>query len=170
VRTKEDSRFLKDPVLQEKVSNSKSITEVNIKEYDIVFLSGGWGAAYDFAQSENLSSLLGQAYSSRIILGAVCHGPLGFIGASKPDGSALVENVKMTGVTNRQLKQLMVEGTPKHPETELRKANAKYEHESGLIDMFKSHIVIDAEHLIVTGQNQKGGIEAAQGALKLLNT
>jgi hypothetical protein len=96
------------------------------------------------AQSENLSSLLGQAYSSRIILGA-----------SKPDGSALVENVKMTGVTNRQLKQLMVEGTPKHPETELRKANAKYEHESGLIDMFKSHIVIDAEHLIVTGQNQK---------------
>jgi hypothetical protein len=56
------------------------------------------------AQSENLSSLLGQAYSSRIILGA-----------SKPDGSALVDNVKMTGVTNRQLKQLKVEGTPKPP-------------------------------------------------------
>ena len=53
VRTEEDSRYLKDEVFQQKVSHSKSITEINIKEYDIVFLSGGWGAAYDFAQSDN---------------------------------------------------------------------------------------------------------------------
>ena len=168
VRTDDDNRFLKDPILQEKVSNSKSISKVNIDEYDLVFLSGGWGAAYDFAQSERLSSLISQAYASKTVLGAVCHGPLGFIGATKPDGSPLVENVKMTGVTNKQLKQLMVGDTPKHPETELRKAKAKYEYSSGLIDMFRSHVVVDKEHLIVTGQNQKGGLEAAQSALKLL--
>lgn len=168
VRTKDDNRFLNDPVFQEKVNNSKSITEINIDEYDIVFLSGGWGAAYDFAQSDKLSSMMSQAYASKTILGAVCHGPLGFIGATKPDGSALVENVKITGVTNKQLKELMVGDTPKHPETELRRANAKYEYKSGLIDMFRSHITVDKEHLIVTGQNQKGGIEAAQSALKLL--
>ena len=34
--------------------------------------------------------------------------------------------------------------------------------------MFSNHIVVDKEHLIVTGQNQKGGLEAAQSALKLL--
>lgn len=168
VRTNDDSRFLKDPILQEKVSNSKSITEINIDEFDIVFLSGGWGAAYDFAQSDKLSFIISQAYAAKKILGAVCHGPLGFIGATKPDGSALVENVKITGVTNKQLKELMVGETPKHPETELRKANAKYEHNSGLIDMFSSHIVVDKEHLIVTGQNQKGGLGAAQNALELL--
>jgi len=168
VRTKDDCRFLKDLVFQEKVNNSKSITEINIDAYDIVFLSGGWGAAYDFAQSDKLSSIVSQAYASKTILAAVCHGPLGFIGATKPDGSALVENVKITGVTNKQLKELMVGNTPKHPETELRRAKAKYEYKSGLIDMFKSHVVVDREHLIVTGQNQKGGIETAQNALKLL--
>ena len=168
VRTEDDSRFLKDPVLQEKVRNSKPISQINIDKYDLVFLSGGWGAAYDFAQSERLSSLISQAYASKTVLGAVCHGPLGFIGATKPDGSALVENVKITGVTNKQLKQLMVGDTPKHPETELRKAKAKYEYNSGLVDMFRSHIIVDKEHLIVTGQNQKGGLEAAQSTLELL--
>ena len=168
VRTKEDSRYLKDPVLQEKVRNSKPIAQVEINDYDIVFLSGGWGAAYDFTQSNKLSELISKAYKDKTILGAVCHGPLVFIGATKPDGSPLVENVKVTGVTNKQLKELMVGTTPKHPETELRNANAQYESNSGLIDLFKNHIVVDKEHLIVTGQNQKGGVGVAQNALALL--
>jgi putative intracellular protease/amidase len=168
VRTDEDIRYLKDDILKNKVNNSIPIIDVTIAEYDIIFLSGGWGAAYDFAQSSDLASKISQAYDSKIILGAVCHGPLGFIGATKPDGSPLVENVKLTAVTNKQLKQLMVENTPRHPETELRKANAIYEHKSGLIDMFRSHVVVDTNHQIVTGQNQKGGIEAAQKALELL--
>lgn len=168
VRTSEDSRYLKDPILKKKVRDSKPIAEIDIKDYDIVFLSGGWGAAYDFAQSDKLSNLLSEAYKEKTILGAVCHGPLGFIGATKPDGSPLVENVKMTGVTNKQLKELFVGRTPKHPETELRNANANYESNAGLIDMFKNHIVVDKQHLIVTGQNQKGGVEAAQNTLLLL--
>lgn len=168
VRSSEDSRYLKDSILKEKVQNSIPISDIQINDYNIVFLSGGWGAAYDFAQSDKLSELLTQAYKRKTILGAVCHGPLGFIGATKPDGSALVENVKITGVTNKQLKELMVGGTPKHPETELKNAKANYESNSGIIDMFKNHIVVDKDHLIVTGQNQKGGVAAAQGALKLL--
>lgn len=168
VRTKDDVRYLKDKVLKEKVKNSISINALNFVNYDIIFLSGGWGAAYDLAQSEVLSLKLSEAYASKKVLGAVCHGSLGFIGATKPDGSPLVEGVKVTGVTNKQLKELMVGETPKHPETELKKANAIYKSESGLIDMFKSHVEVDAAHLIVTGQNQKGGVEAAHKAMVLL--
>jgi putative intracellular protease/amidase len=98
----------------------------------------------------------------------VCHGPLGFIGAKKPDGSPLVEGVNVTGVTNKQLKQLMVGKTPKHPETELINAKANYKSKSSLIDMFSTHVEVDKEHLIVTGQNQKACIETAQEALELL--
>lgn len=168
VRTKEDSRYLKDPIFKELANNSIPISEVNIQEFDIVFLAGGWGAAYDLAQSDVLSNKITEAYAAKKILGAVCHGPLGFIGANKPDGSPLVENVKMTAVSNRQIKLLMVGGTPKHPETELRKANALFESNQGMIDLFNNHVVIDKKHLIVTGQNQKGGVEAAQAALELL--
>jgi len=168
VRTDADDRFLKDPNLQEKTTHSKSIDEIDIMEYDILFLAGGWGAAYDLAQSEILSAKISEAYAAKKILGAVCHGPLGFIGARKPDGSPLVEGVKMTGVTNKQLRQLMVGETPRHPETELIKAKAIYKSSSGLIDMFRTHVEVDKEHLIVTGQNQKAGVEAAQEALFLL--
>ncbi len=168
IRTAYDIRFTKDKILKEKVLNSLSIAEVDILKYDILFLAGGWGAAYDFAQSKELADKISQAYSEQKILGAVCHGPLGFVNAKKPDGSPLIENVKLTGVTNRQLKQLFVSGTPKHPETELRKAGSIYSYKSGLIDMFINHTEVDEKHYIVTGQNQKGGTETAQNAMKLL--
>lgn len=168
VRTKDDIRFLKDPVFREKTNHSSCIDTLDFTEYDIVFLAGGWGAAYDFAQSKTLSIKISQAYAARKILGAVCHGPLGFIGAQKPDGSPLVEGVHMTGVTNKQLKQLMIADTPKHPETELRKAKALYKSNSGLVDMFLNHLEVDKRHLIVTGQNQKGAVATAQEAMILL--
>ena len=168
VRTEYDVRFMNDPDFQEKTNESNAISEINFREYDIVFLAGGWGAAYDMAQSNVLSRKISEAYASKVILGAVCHGPLGFIGAQKPDGSPLVEGVKVTGVTNKQLKQLLVGQTPKHPETELVNANANYKSKSGLIDMFNTHVEVDKEHLIVTGQNQKAGTATAQEALILL--
>ena len=62
---------------------------------------------------------------------------------------------------------LLVGNTPKHPETELRNAKAKYECNTGLIDLFKNHVVVYKAHLIMTGQNQKGGIETAPEALNL---
>jgi len=168
VRTKDDIRFLGDPVLKNKVRHSIPIKDLEIKDYDIVFLSGGWGAAYDFAQSEILSDKITEAYAAKQILASVCHGSLGFIGAQKPDGTALVKDVKVTGVSNRQLKQLLVGNTPKHPETELKKAGALYSCKSGLIEMFQNYNEIDEVHLIVSGQNQKAGIETAQNAMQLL--
>lgn len=167
VRTDDDVRYMNDAVLQDKVMRSKSIKELNFLDYDIIFIAGGWGASYDLAQSEILSDKISQAYASQKVLAAVCHGPLGLIGAKKPDGSALVEGVKVTGVTNKQLKQLMVKGTPKHPETELRNSKAIYSSNTGLIDMFRSYVEIDEKHLIVTGQNQKSAIQAAESAMLL---
>ncbi len=168
VRTAEDVRFLNDPIFKEKTAHSIPLKDIVVSDYDIIFLSGGWGAAYDFAQSKVLADKTSTAYASGKILGAVCHGPLGLVNAKKPDGSPLVEHVKITGVTNKQLKQLMVQGTPKHPETELRNANANYQSNSGLIDMFNNLVVVDKEHRIVTGQNQKAGVQTAQEVMQLL--
>ena len=64
----------------------------------------------------------------------------------------------------------MVAETPKHPETELVNAGAIYKNNTGFIDMFNKHVEVDKDHLIVTGQNQKSAAEAAQEALKLLQT
>ena len=81
----------------------------------------------------------------------MCHGALGFIHATKPDGTNVCAGTSMTGVTDRQIKQLgIADVTPMHPETELKKAGAHYECKHGLLtDIFSNDIVIDGR--IVTG-------------------
>lgn len=169
IRTHYDSRFLKDDVAQGKAKQSLCIADVDIRDYDIIFMAGGWGAAYDLMQSPELGEKISQAYAEGKVLGSACHGALGFVGAVKPDGSPLVRGVRVTGVTNRQLKALGVTHTPKHPETELRNAGARYESAHNPVsDLFANHIAVDEEHCIVSAQNQKGGAEAADRALELL--
>ncbi len=168
VRTSYDSRYKKDPAFKDLVQNSLLIDDLDFTSYDIIFISGGWGAAYDLGQSEVLAEKISEAYEAGVILSAVCHGPLGFTRAVKPDGSPLVEGVKMTGVPNRQLKQLGIFFTPLHPEIELKKYGAKYEFQKRIIGFFANRVVVDEKHQIVTGQNQRGGVETAQKAMELL--
>lgn len=166
-RTKSDSKYLKDIMLQEKVNHSLSIENLKIDDYDIVFLAGGWGAAYDFAQSDLLGKLVSEAYAKNKIIGAICHGPLGFFQAQKLDGSPLVNGLKVTAVTDRQIQQLGIEHTPIHPERDLKAAGAIYFSERHwLRDFFASRVLVDG--LIVTGQNQKSDLEASEKIMDLL--
>ena len=168
VRTEYDKRYLKDGVMQGQVKHSLRIAEVDIARYDIIFIAGGWGAAYDLAQSEALGEKISQAYAAGKVLGSICHGALGFIPARKPDGSPLVKDVTLTGVTDKQIRQLGITVTPKHPETELRAAGADFQCTHRLVDMIANHVVVNTQHRMVTAQNQKGGVEAASRALALL--
>lgn len=167
IHSKSDSRYLKDKNLQTKVKNSLPLSSVVIDDYDIVFLAGGWGAAYDFAQTPLLAEIMTEAYAKKKIIGAICHGPLGLLNAKKPDGSSIVKGLKMTAVTDRQVKQLKIQHTPMHPERDLKAAGADYKSKKGFLrDFFANKVVVDG--LIVTGQNQKGDIEASEKIMELL--
>jgi len=159
IATKWDKRFLNDRSFLEKSSNSLKIQDVNPNDYDVVFIAGGWGAAYDLKGNPNLSETISEFYVQNKPIGAVCHGPLGLIGAKDNSGKLILEGRQVTGVTNKQIKELRVTGTPDHPETELRKTGAVYESKSGLLDLFQNHIVEDEN--LVTGQNQNAAEEVA---------
>ena len=163
VKTAEDERFLNDSIAMSKVKHSIPIADVDITAYDIVFISGGWGASYDLAQSPVLGEMVSDAYygDKDAIIGGVCHGVLGLVNAQATDGSLLVAGRRMTGVTDKQIKELGIEVTPKHPETELRKAGAIFESQSAFRDLFATHVAVDDERRFVTGQNQNSGLEAA---------
>ena len=163
IRTAEDERFLKDSIAMSKAKHSIPIADVDITAYDIVFISGGWGASYDLAQSPVLGEKVSDAYygDKAAIIGGVCHGVLGLVNARATDGGLLVAGRRMTGVTDKQIKELGIEVTPKHPETELRKAGALFESQSAFRDLFATHVAVDEEQRFVTGQNQNSGLEAA---------
>ncbi len=164
--TPEDKRFRSDPVAMAKLQDSRAVSTIDPDAYHVIFLAGGWGAAYDLAQSADLAGVITQANANGAILGSVCHGALGLVNAQDTDGSPLIEGRRVTGVTDKQVAELGIQITPKHPETELRATNADFEAETGWRDFFATHTVVDGN--LVTGQNQNSGYETAHRILELL--
>lgn len=70
-----------------KVERSLAIADIDASSYDIIFLAGGWGAAYDLGQSATLGAKASEASASDAIVGGVCHGPLGLLQATAPTGT-----------------------------------------------------------------------------------
>ncbi len=166
----EDKRYLDDAIAQAKVKNSIPIADVDIEQYDIVFISGGWGAAYDLAQSPELAAKVSESYygDKAAMIGGVCHGVLGLVNARDRDGKLLIAGRRMTGVTDKQIRELGIELTPLHPETELRKAGVIFESETAFRDLFATHVTVDDEQRFVTGQNQNSGLETANVMMQVL--
>jgi putative intracellular protease/amidase len=170
IRSPEDDRFLEDPILQAKVEKSIKIDDIDFTEYDIIFLAGGWGAAYDLGYSPVLAEKISEAfYSDREpVIGGVCHGVLGLINAKDREGRLLIAGRRMTGVTDKQVRELGIDMTPQHPEAELRRAGALYESRSAFRDLFATHVVVDDAKRFVTGQNQNSGLETAHTMMALI--
>lgn len=166
VATVADKRYLKDEDFQNKAENSLKIDDVDFTQYDIIYIAGGWGASYDLGISEILGAKISEANAKNILLGSVCHGALGFLKAKKENGEPLLKDRRVTGVTNKQVKELGIEITPMHPETEIKKAGAKYESKNAFQDVFANYSVIDGN--LVTGQNQNAGKEVAQKMMNIL--
>ena len=104
-----DRRYLKDENALNKTRNSLKFDDVDFLEYDIIWMAGGWGAAYDLGYSEVLGDKISKAHAEGILLGSVCHGALGFRMATEVDGKPLVEGKTMTGVSDKQIQELRIE-------------------------------------------------------------
>ncbi len=166
IRTAEDDRFLEDDEFRSKVTQSLAIGDLDMQDYDIVFLAGGWGAAFDFGFSETLGSKMSEANAAGKVMGGVCHGPLGLLNAKAADGSPLVAGRRISAVTDKQVKELGIDATPHHPERELRGAGALFESETKFRDPLANHWVVDGN--LVTGQNQNAGPMVAREMMQLL--
>jgi len=166
LRTEACDRFLSDDDLRSQVTTSLVVGELDITDYDIVFLAGGWGAAFDFGFSEELGRQITIANEHERVIGGVCHGPLGLLKAKATNGTPLVQGRRVSAVTDKQVQELGIESTPQHPETELRKLGADFESQTRFRDPFANHWVVDGN--LVTGQNQNAAPMVAREMLRLV--
>ncbi|MEM8621473.1 MAG: DJ-1/PfpI family protein, partial [Actinomycetota bacterium] len=140
---------------------------VAFADYDIVYLAGGWGAAFDLGFSDELGRQITRANELDRVIGGVCHGPLGLLKATAADGTPLVQGRRIAAVTNKQVRELGIESTPHHPETELRKLGAEFESATHrLRDPLANHWVVDGN--LVTGQNQNAGPMVAREMMRIV--
>ena len=167
LRTEACDRFLADEVFRGKVQESLAVGDLDVADYDVVYLAGGWGAAFDLGFSEELGRKITEADEQGSVIGGVCHGPLGLLQAKAADGSPLVEGRRVTAVTDKQVRELRITSTPQHPETELRKAGALFESVTRFRDPLANHWVVDGN--LVTGQNQNAAPMVAREMLRLLS-
>jgi putative intracellular protease/amidase len=156
IRTPDDDRMLGDGEFRHKLMHSLAIADLDFRNYDIVYFAGGWGAAFDFGQSELLGQKVSDAYAAGRVIGGICHGPLGLLRAQTPEGNLVVKGRRLTAVTDKQVRELGIGLTPLHPETALRQAGAAFEckHHKAK-DFFANYYVADED--LITGQNQNAG-------------
>ncbi len=165
LRTAADDRFLVDDELRAKVGESLAICDLDATAYDIVYLAGGWGAAFDLGQSKDLGDFVTAANAHGSALGGICHGPLGFLQATCANGSPLVQGRRVSAVTDKQVRELGIASTPLHPETELRALGAIFESSHARRDVLANHWVVDGN--LVTGQNQNAGPMVARALARI---
>jgi putative intracellular protease/amidase len=167
LRCAADDRLLDDQALRARLAASPSIGSLDLTEFDAVYLAGGWGAAFDFATSAELAAAITDAAAHDLVIGGVCHGPLGLVEATTPAGRPLVDGRRVSAVTDKQVRELKIESTPFHPETELRKRGARFESTTRFRDPFANHWVVDG--YLVTGQNQNAGPMVAREMMRLVS-
>ncbi|MEZ5340953.1 MAG: hypothetical protein R2706_05760 [Acidimicrobiales bacterium] len=113
-----------------------------------------------------LATKVSDANAVGLVLGGICHGPLGLRNAVGTDGAPLVAGRRVTGVTDKQVRELGIESTPHHPETELRRMGARFESSTRFRDALANHWVVDGN--LVTGQNQNAGPMVAREMMRLV--
>src|SRR5690554_1254919 len=127
MKDKSNAKFMSIPRLKQSLENSLSINEINVADYEAIYLAGGHGAMFDFRQSVALQNKLTEFHSEDKILSGVCHGVAGFIDTKDKSGNRIVKNKKITGFSNFEDKLAeAIEHLPFLLETDLKKAGAIY--------------------------------------------
>ncbi|WP_025743311.1 type 1 glutamine amidotransferase domain-containing protein [Aquimarina pacifica] len=127
------------------VENSLTPDQVNYKDYQAVFIGGGYGPLFDVSNNENLLSIIANIYENEGIVGGCGHGPGAFANVKLSNGEYMVKGKKVTGFPNATeiTKNWAKKGTllPVMLENQLRDNGGLFQSKSDLNN--KHDIVID---------------------------
>jgi len=146
-----------------KLEKTLPLGQAGADSFDAVFLPGGHGTMFDLPDNDTLKNLLGDFAFEDKVIAAVCHGPAGFIGAKKADGTPLVAGKTITAFTDAEERAAgLDDAVPFLLETRLREEGARFI--AG--ENWAAHTEIDGN--LVTGQNPASSKEAAEAVIRLL--
>jgi putative intracellular protease/amidase len=138
----------------------EELAEQQIDTYDGIFLPGGHGPMEDLAHSKPLGAILNRMQGANKLIGAVCHGPAGFLPATREDGTWTFQGYKLTAFTNQEEEEVgLADKVPFLLETRLRELGASFD--SG--PPWKPHVIVDRN--MTTGQNPASSYGVAHEAI-----
>lgn len=155
--------FTTDETVNAMMLNTPALENVEVGDYDAVYLVGGHGAMLDFPDSQPLKALLKELYLADGFVGAVCHGPAGLLDVPLENGLSLLTGKKVAGFSNAEEDAVgKTDAVPFSLEDKLTEQAEKYTS----ADPFEEHVVVDGH--LVTGQNPASAAGVAKEMVKLL--
>ncbi|MEJ7172841.1 type 1 glutamine amidotransferase domain-containing protein [Staphylococcus caprae] len=130
------------------LNDTPSIDDINADDYDAIYLPGGHGTVFDFANNEKLANILVHFRDKDKIISSVCHGPSAFVGVKGSNGKYLVDGIQLTAFTDSEEKAMgLEEKVPFLTQSKLEEQGARFV----ASDDFASHLEEDRK--FITGQN-----------------
>ena len=153
-----------NPASMALLEHTISPDEVNSRDFDAIYFTGGHAVMYDFPDSDGLQRITREIFERGGIVSSVCHGYCGLLNTQLSDGSYLIAGRRMTGFSWREEVLARVDKLiPYNAEEEAKQRGADYE--KGLLP-FVPYVVTDAN--LVTGQNPSSAKATAERVASLL--
>ncbi|WP_077623538.1 type 1 glutamine amidotransferase domain-containing protein [Sediminibacillus massiliensis] len=145
------------------LENTENLGAQDPSQFDGVFLPGGHGTMVDFPNNSAMQTILKEFAENNKPIGAVCHGPAGFVNVTLSNGRKLVDGRRVTAFTNDEEQQMnLMDQLPFKLESSLRGEGAEFT--KG--ESFSDYVVTDGN--LITGQNPQSSITAANEFADLL--
>jgi putative intracellular protease/amidase len=157
--------WLADAHRMDLLDNTLSPEQVDPKEFDAIYYTGGHGVMWDFLDNPGLQAITRGIYENGGVVSSVCHGFCGLINVKLSNGAHLVSGKRLTGFAwTEEVLAGVAKKVPYNAEEEMRKRGAIYE--KNFIP-FTPRVVTDGR--LVTGQNPSSATKTAQAVVNVLS-
>jgi putative intracellular protease/amidase len=160
--------YLQQESFNKMLENTKKITDIDVNNYDAIFLVGGQGPMYTFRENKALEQLFVSFYESGKPTAAVCHSTTLLLEAKKSNGELLVKGKTWTGFADAEEEfadqAVGMKIQPYRIEDEAKKiAGTTFK----VAAPFSAYAIQYGN--LITGQQQNSGAAAAELVIKSLN-
>lgn len=146
------------------LANTASPDDIDSKDFDAIYFTGGHAVMYDFPDSEGLQRISREIWENGGIVSSVCHGYCGLLNTRLSDGSLLIAGRKMTGFAWREeVVAGVADKVPYNAEEAAQERGALYEK---TLLPFIPNAVVDGR--LVTGQNPPSAKVTAKKVVSVL--
>lgn len=158
------ARFLADQVLQNALSRTVKLADVDASNVSAVIYPGGHGPLWDLRDNLASIALIRSLLDQQKPVATICHAGCALLDVKNPDGSPLVKGRAVTAFSDSEEAAVAMENhVPYLVETELKQLGAVYSKAADWAD----HSVQDG--LLITGQNPASSAAVADKVLALLH-
>jgi len=153
-----------DPAFMALLDNTRRLADIDWEDYDVLYFAGGHGAMWDFADNEELHTLVREMFESGRVVSAVCHGTAALQNVRLSNGEFLIDGRQGTGFAYFDERIAGVKRfVPYNLEDRLKDRGMIY---SKARLPLVGHTVVDGR--LITGQNPNSATETAQKTLEAI--